>query len=331
MASGPSLGASERLRPGASFPKQMPMAMPADSLTRHWSLRLPPPWRALALLSRLDRPVGWRLLVLPCWMGLAFARQAQAFTWADVGLALAFLVGAIFARGAGCTYNDIVDRDIDAQVARTRTRPLPSGTISLKAAWGWLVAQLGVCLLVLLALPCEAGLVCLCAAPLVGAYPFMKRITWWPQAWLGLCFSWGVLVAAAARGGLNTPAVLFFCGCVLWVIAYDTLYALQDIEDDTLIGVRSTARLFGSHWKRWTLCLYALAGLLWLSATCLAGGSPFSLVALAACCLAMLAWAASMPRELSSIAALAAFKANAPIGLGVAVALALQPTVAAFL
>jgi len=322
---GLSLGALLRLRPAPDFKKDTRMSGPADSLSSHWSLKLPAPWRALALLSRLDRPIGWRLLALPCWMGLALARQGEAFDWADAGLAAAFLIGAIFARGAGCTFNDIVDRDIDAQVARTRGRPLPAGAVSLKAAWAWLAAQIGVCLLVLVALPWQAGVACLCAAPLVAAYPFMKRITWWPQAWLGLCFSWGVLVAAAARGGLDAATGLFYAGCVAWVIAYDTLYALQDLEDDALVGVRSTARLFGRRWKGWTVCLYGLAAGLWLGAAVLAGTGGLGLCALAAALGGLLLWALRLPVDLAPAAALTAFKRNAALGLAVTAALAAEP------
>ena len=297
------------------------MSPPADSLGGHWSLRLPARLRALALLSRLDRPVGWRLLLLPCLMGLGLARMGEPFRWGDLGLAGAFLVGAIAARGAGCTFNDIIDRDVDAQVARTRGRPLPAGLISLRGAWAWLAAQVLMGLLVLLALPPPAALVSLCAVPLVGAYPFMKRITWWPQAWLGLCFSWGALVAAAALGGLGLSALLLYLGCTAWVIAYDTIYALQDVEDDALVGVRSTARRFGARWKAGAGLFYALAAVFWLGAVTAAGAPWWVALGMALLGLAPLLWL----HRLEPAGALGFFRANAPFGLALAAWLALEP------
>lgn len=300
------------------------MSLPADSLARHWSLRLPHPWRTLALLSRLDRPVGWRLLVLPCWMGLALAVLERGFRLPDAQHAAAFLLGAVAARGAGCTFNDIVDRHIDAQVARTRLRPLPAGLISVRGAYAWLGVQIGLCLAVLFFIPWNAGLIALAAAPLVGAYPFMKRITWWPQAWLGLCFSWGALVGAAAGGAASVAAALLFLGCVAWVIAYDTVYALQDVEDDALVGVRSTARLFGARWRRWTSGFYLLAGLGWAGAAGSAGAPVWAVAALAAVGAAGALTVLAMPAAPEPAAALRAFRAN--VGLGAVVVAALLLT-----
>jgi 4-hydroxybenzoate polyprenyltransferase len=171
---------------------------PADALRRHWTDALPGAWKPFAQLSRLDRPIGWQLLLQPCWMGIAISRTGYGFYWPDLGYALAFLAGAIAMRGAGCTYNDILDRDIDAKVERTRLRPLPSGAVTLRAAWIWLIAQCLIGLLVLLTLPRLAQITALVAIPLVALYPLMKRITWWPQAWLGIVFSWGALVGGAA-------------------------------------------------------------------------------------------------------------------------------------
>ena len=236
-------------------------ATPLDSVPRHWVERLPGPIQGFARLSRWDRPVGWRLLFVPCLMGLALARINVGFSWPqDAIWVVAMLAGAIAMRGAGCTYNDIVDKDIDAQVARTRSRPIPAGQISVTHAWIWLGAQCVVGLIAVTQLPSAALIVAFCSIPFVAAYPFMKRVTWWPQAWLGICFSWGALVAgAAADGTVTIDTILLFIGCMAWVIAYDTIYALQDIEDDALIGVRSTARLFGKNWAIWTYGFYAVA------------------------------------------------------------------------
>jgi 4-hydroxybenzoate polyprenyltransferase len=298
----------------------------ADALARHWTDRLPAAAQPYARLSRLDRPIGWQLLALPCFMGIALAESLEGFWMEDAGLALLCLVGAIAMRGAGCTWNDILDRDIDAKVARTALRPIPSGQVSVARAGLWMAAQCGVGLLVLLALPRLAQIVALAAIPLVALYPLMKRITWWPQAWLGLCFSWGALVAVAAvHGSLTLAAFLLYAGCVAWTIAYDTIYAMQDAEDDALVGVRSTARLFGDDWRRWTLTFYVAALALWTGAAALAGaGLPAAL--------ALIAVAAGMiwpmlrridPKQPAS--ALAAFKFNALIGLAVAGAFSLAP------
>lgn len=217
-----------------------------DSEEQHWVYRAPKPLRPYLQLARYDRPVGYWLLALPGWMGLAFASLNSGFNMADIKWALLILIGAVAMRGAGCTYNDIIDRDLDAQVERTALRPIPAGTISVMQAWLWLFAQCAVGLIVLLCLPRLAQIIALCSVPLVAAYPFMKRITWWPQAWLGLTFNWAVLVAYAAKTGYVTHGViLLYVSLIFWTIFYDTIYACQDTEDDALIGVKSTARLFG--------------------------------------------------------------------------------------
>ena len=300
-------------------------AKPADALAVHWTDRLPAAAQPFARLSRLDRPIGWQLLFLPCLMGIALAETQEGFWFEDGVLALALLVGAIAMRGAGCTWNDILDRDIDARVKRTALRPIPAGQVSVRMAAGWMAAQCAVGLVVLLTLPRVAQWTALAAIPLVAAYPLMKRVTWWPQAWLGFCFSWGALVSVAAvRGTLTAQAVLLYAGCVAWTIAYDTIYALQDVEDDALVGVRSTARLFGAHWRGWTIGFYVLALCLWAGAAAAAGASLWAGVALGAVG-AVLIWP-TLERigETAPASALAAFKANAWIGLAVAGAFALQ-------
>jgi 4-hydroxybenzoate polyprenyltransferase len=208
---------------------------------------------------RLDRPVGTWLLYWPCAWGVALAGVGgrwDLFLW--------FLAGAFAMRSAGCVYNDMIDRDLDAKVERTRLRPLASGRVSLRAAW---VLTISLCLLglvVLLQIHRTAQIVALGSVALVAAYPFMKRITWWPQAWLGLVFSWGALVGwPAVTEEIAAPALLLYAGSIFWVIGYDTLYAIQDMEDDALVGVRSSARRLGARAPAAVGLFYALALLLW--------------------------------------------------------------------
>jgi 4-hydroxybenzoate polyprenyltransferase len=217
---------------------------------------LPTRIRAFALLARFDRPVGWWLLFWPCVYGLALSggllREWQLAFW--------MLAGAIAMRGAGCVYNDIVDRDLDIQVARTASRPLPSGAVSVKAAWLWLIALCGIGLIVLLQLNFNAQLLALESLLLVAAYPFMKRITWWPQLWLGLVFSWGALVGWIAVAGHAYPAMFWlYAGTICWVIGYDTIYAMQDREDDALVGIKSSALRLGENIKAGVAVFYTFA------------------------------------------------------------------------
>ncbi|HRO03455.1 MAG TPA: 4-hydroxybenzoate octaprenyltransferase, partial [Terricaulis sp.] len=300
---------------------------PADALRRHWTDQLPPAWKPFAQLSRLDRPIGWQLLLLPCLMGLAISRTGYGFFEIDFMFALAFFAGAVAMRGAGCTYNDILDRDIDAQVERTRLRPLPSGAVKLWQAWAWLGVQCLVGLAALMAFPRFAQYIALGALPLVALYPLMKQITWWPQAWLGLVFSWGALVGGAATAWpahMPWENVALYAGCILWTIAYDTIYALQDREDDALVGVRSTARLFGDQWRFWVTLFYIGALFLWAVAGALAGASTFAFVMLA--WLGVLVWL-MLNRIDESVpeSSLAAFKRNALIGIGVLIAFSAEP------
>ena len=230
-----------------------------DSEKGHWVNRSPLSMRPYLQLSRLDRPVGYWLLTLPGWIGLAFATLSHGFVVSDLKWAALILIGAIAMRGAGCTYNDIVDQDLDAQVERTAMRPLPAGTVSNKQAWIWVFAQCAVGLGVLLCLPRLAQIISLCSIPLVAAYPFMKRITWWPQLWLGLTFNWAVLVAYAAKTEtVSLPLFILYAGLIFWTVGYDTVYACQDIEDDMKIGVKSTARKFGKQVKLGTGISYSI-------------------------------------------------------------------------
>ena len=194
---------------------------------------LPAPVRPFALLARFDRPIGWWLLFWPGAWGVLLAGGLTTH-WP---LILWLLLGSIAMRGAGCVYNDIVDRDLDAQVERTRTRPLVSGVVSLKAAWVWLVTLCLMGLVVLLQLPLLAQIIALASLLPVAAYPYMKRITWWPQAWLGIVFSWAALVGwTAVTKQIQLPMILLYAGSIAWVIGYDTIYAMQDREDDALLG-----------------------------------------------------------------------------------------------
>jgi 4-hydroxybenzoate polyprenyltransferase len=238
-------------------------AAPADAARDSWVNHAPRAIRPYLQLSRFDRPIGFWLLGLPCMIGIAYARIGHGFDNHDAVLVALFALGAIAMRGAGCTYNDILDRKIDAQVARTALRPLASGAATLKAAWIWLLIQCLVGLGVLLTLPTFAQLVALGSIPLVALYPLMKRITWWPQLWLGLTFNWGVLVAIATlKGGFATADYILYAALVFWTLGYDTIYAIQDREDDALIGVRSTARRFGAHVRAAIMLIYAIcAGL----------------------------------------------------------------------
>jgi 4-hydroxybenzoate polyprenyltransferase len=228
-----------------------------DSERRGLIGALPERLRPFASLMRLDRPIGTWLLYWPCAWSVALAG-----VWGRWELFVWLLLGAFVMRSAGCVYNDIVDRDLDRAVERTRLRPLASGRVLLQAAW---VLAAGLCLvglIVLLQLPLPAQLIALGSLLLVAAYPFMKRITWWPQAWLGLVFSWGALVGwPAVTGELERPAVLLWLGSIAWVVGYDTLYAIQDKEDDALVGVKSSARRLG-RWAPLGVGLFYLLALL---------------------------------------------------------------------
>jgi 4-hydroxybenzoate polyprenyltransferase len=233
----------------------------ADAPKGNWVDRYAPAWtRPYLRLSRADRPIGGWLLLWPCWWSAALAAVALGRAGPNLVHLVLFLIGAFAMRGAGCTYNDIVDRDIDASVERTRSRPLPSGQIGLFGAATWLVIQALIGLAVLLQFNLFAIGLGLASLVVVAAYPFMKRFTSWPQAVLGLAFSWGALMGwAAAFGDLGLAPVLLYAGSIAWVIGYDTIYACQDREDDAIIGVRSTARLFGGHVRLAVAGFYAAA------------------------------------------------------------------------
>ena len=238
-----------------------------DAATTNWVDRYAPaalrPWLRL---GRFDRPTGIWLLMLPGWQGIALA-EAMAGRAPDAILMLKVFLGAALMRAAGCAYNDIVDREIDAKVARTAGRPIPSGQISVKQAWAFLVGCALVSLIILLTLPTLAIGLGVGSLGFVAAYPFMKRITWWPQAWLGLTFNWGALLGfAAATGHLGWPALLLYASGVFWTLGYDTIYAVQDLEDDALAGVKSSALRLGAAAPKAVLGFYVTAFVLALTA-----------------------------------------------------------------
>ena len=247
---------------GHSHPMTAADEIVPDSERRGFIGALPPRLRPYASLMRLDRPIGTWLLYWPCAWSVALAGvdgRWDLFLW--------LFLGAFAMRSAGCVYNDIVDRDLDRQVERTRLRPLASERVSLRSAWMLIALLCAIGLIVLARLNTTTAVISLVSVAPVAAYPFMKRITWWPQAWLGLVFSWGALVGwPAVRGTLDLPAVLLWFGSIAWVVGYDTLYAIQDIEDDALVGVKSSARRLGDKAPQGVALFYLLAIALWGSA-----------------------------------------------------------------
>jgi 4-hydroxybenzoate polyprenyltransferase len=256
----------------------------ADRVRGHWADRLLPlSLRPYARLARLERPIGWWLLLWPCWWSSALAADVAGWRYPNFWHLILFLIGAVAMRGAGCTYNDIVDRDLDASVARTRSRPIPSGAVTVAQAVAFLVLQALIGLVALLQFNRFTVLLGFASLLVVAVYPFMKRVTDWPQAILGFAFSWGALMGwAAVFGSLDAAPVLLYFGGVLWTIGYDTIYAHQDKEDDALIGVRSTARLFGARTRPLLVLFYAGATTLFAAAWWFAGVGPLAWLGLAA-------------------------------------------------
>jgi len=255
----------------------------ADAPRGNWVDRvLPARARPYARLARLDRPIGWWLLLWPCWWSSALATNYVEAPVPVLPHLLLFLVGAIVMRGAGCTYNDIVDRKIDAAVARTRSRPIPSGQVSVAGALVFMIVLALIGLVVLLQFDPFTILLGIASLGTIVIYPFLKRFTNWPQIGLGISFSWGALMGwSALFGDVDLPAIILYLGCIFWVIGYDTIYALQDKEDDTLAGVRSTARLFGRRAKRLIAVSYAAATLLFAVSFWLADTDIIAFVGLA--------------------------------------------------
>jgi len=293
-----------------------------DIDNQHWSLRYLPPWaRPYGRLARWDRPIGIWLLLFPCWWSVALAAAPH---WDNmVGWMALFAVGALAMRGAGCTWNDIVDRKVDARVERTRGRPLPSGEVKLHQALIWMALQSLVGVAILFKFNKFAGGVALASLLLVAIYPTMKRLTSWPQVVLGLAFNWGALVGyAALTGTLSWAALALYAGGVAWTMVYDTIYAMQDQRDDAVIGVRSTARRFAGAPRRWLslFAVLALAG--WALAGYLANLSPLYGAVLLIIALHF-GWQIAFLKPNDQADCLAKFKANAHVGILLTVAVIL--------
>jgi 4-hydroxybenzoate polyprenyltransferase len=284
--------------------------------TGNWVDTHAPSWsRPYLRLARFDRPIGSWLLLLPCWWSAALAAGVARDT-SRLPLTIAlFFVGAFVMRGAGCTWNDITDRDLDAKVERTRSRPIPAGQVSVPQAFAFLVAQALIGLAVLLQFNRVAVMTGIASLAIVAVYPFMKRITWWPQIVLGLAFSWGALMGfAVTLGRLEATALVLYLGSIAWVIGYDTIYAHQDAEDDALIGIKSTALLFGARTPQALMLFYALAVVLIGVALMLAGAGVAAWLGLAAFA-AHLIWQIWRLKVSDPALCLRIFKSNRDAGL----------------
>ncbi len=295
----------------------------ADSNSRNWVDTFAPVWsRPYMRLARYDRPIGTWLLLIPCWWSLALALIAgHEHVGSMIWLFILFAIGAIAMRGAGCTFNDIVDRKYDAAVARTRSRPLPSGQVSLTAAIVFLSLQCLTGLLVLLQLNNFTILLAVSSLGLVAIYPFMKRITYWPQAVLGLTFNWGALVGwSAVTGSLSLAPLLLYAAAICWTIGYDTIYAHQDRHDDALLGLKSTALKFGDKTQKWLCLFYGLAFVLLGLAGVSAGAGAVFLTGLLAAG-AHLGWQIKSLKIDDSTTCLRLFRSNRNFGLIILAAL----------
>jgi 4-hydroxybenzoate polyprenyltransferase len=284
---------------------------PSDILHDDWVTRfLPVRIQAYARLARLDRPIGTWLLLFPGWWGIALAAKG----WPAPILLLLFAIGAVVMRGAGCTLNDIADRHYDGQVARTRLRPLPSGAVSVRQALIFLGLQLGLGAAILLSLNRTTMVLGCAVLGLIGTYPFMKRITYWPQVFLGLNFNWGALIGwTAVTGALAPPSLLLYVGGVFWTIGYDTIYAHQDKGDDVRIGVKSSAIALGGRTRPWLFIFYGIALIAWGAAALAAGLGPLFWVGLAAAA-AQLVWQAARVLTEDPADCLRKFRSNRIIG-----------------
>lgn len=295
----------------------------ADATGNWVDLRAPAAFRPYLRLARLDRPIGSWLLLMPCWWSVGLTGLAMDRSPSGWHIVL-FLIGAFAMRGAGCTWNDLVDRDLDGKVERTRSRPIPSGQVTAKQAAVFMVAQALVGLAVLLQFNRFTILTGLASLLVVAIYPFMKRITNMPQFVLGLAFSWGGLMGwSAVFGRLDPPAYLIYAAAIAWTVGYDTIYAMQDLEDDVIAGIRSSARYFGDHTREAVALCFALAVLLTGTAIWLVGGGP-------AAWLGFAAFALHLGRQVTRISgasapeALRIFRSNRDAGLLLAAGLALD-------
>ncbi len=287
-----------------------------DAVRGHWAERwAPPSLKPYLRLARIERPIGWWLLLLPCWWSAALAALHAGQPWPDPLHCILFLIGAVAMRGAGCTYNDIVDRDLDTRVERTRQRPLPSGQITLKGALAFLALQGLVGFVVLLQFNGFAIATGFASLGIVALYPFMKRFFWMPQIVLGLAFAWGALMGwAAAFGSLGGAAILLYLASIAWVVGYDTIYALQDIEDDEIAGIRSSARYFGARVRLGVAACYGAAVLLIALSLVLADASPIAFTGLALFA-GHLTWQVLRVDRTDGVGALRLFRSNRDAGL----------------
>jgi 4-hydroxybenzoate polyprenyltransferase len=304
---------------GATRPGSLPDARPTSLI-----LRLTPDFALpYVQLARLDRPIGWQLLLAPCWEATALAGDA-AHRGPNLSHLALFFVGAIAMRGAGCTYNDILDRKLDAGVERTKGRPLPSGRVSVRAAAVFLVAEALVGLAVLLSFNAFSIGLGLASLAIVAIYPLMKRITSWPQAVLGLAFSWGALMGwAATYGTLGLPAVLLYAAAFCWTIGYDTIYALQDTRDDAIVGIKSTARLFGAQARLGVGLFYLLTAILTQAALLSIGAGYVAEIGWLGFA-AHLLWQLAQVEGASPATALRLFRSNRDAGLILFAGIALE-------
>ena len=291
------------------------VARVADA-TGNWVDTRAPIWsRPYLRLARLDRPIGSWLLLLPCWWSAALASALARDVSRLPMIIVLFLVGAFVMRGAGCTWNDITDRDLDAKVERTQSRPIPAGQVGVPQAILFLAAQALIGLAVLLQFNRFAIATGIASLAIVAVYPFMKRITWWPQVVLGLAFSWGALMGSAViLGEIGAPAIFLYAGSIAWVIGYDTIYAHQDAEDDALIGVKSTARLFGAQTHRALVVFYSLAVILIGVALALSATGVWGWIGLAAFAV-HLGWQIARLKIDDPALCLRVFKSNRDAGL----------------
>jgi 4-hydroxybenzoate polyprenyltransferase len=294
----------------------------SDAATRvadasgNWVDTRAPRWsRPYLRLSRLDRPIGSWLLLMPCWWSAALAAGVAHSLGQLPRIIVLFFIGAFVMRGAGCTWNDITDRDLDARVERTRSRPIPAGQVSVRQATVFLIVQALIGLVVLLQFNRFAVVTGIASLVIVAIYPFMKRITWWPQIVLGLAFSWGALMGfAVTLGQIDAAALALYAGSIAWVIGYDTIYAHQDTEDDALIGIKSTARLFGARTAQALRVFYGLAVVLIGVALALAGAGFAAWVGLVAFA-GHLVWQISRLQIGDPAGCLRIFKSNRDAGL----------------
>jgi 4-hydroxybenzoate polyprenyltransferase len=305
-----------------------PAHAPVADSTGNWVDTYAPFWAQPYLrLMRADRPIGSWLLLLPCWWATALAAIASGARWPDPLLLALFGAGAVIMRGAGCTWNDIIDREVDAKVARTRSRPIPSGQVTVARAFAFAIALSLIGLFILLQFNWFAIGVGVASLVVVALYPFAKRVTFWPQFVLGLAFSWGALMGwAAVFGRLDTPAFILYAGSILWVIGYDTIYAHQDREDDAAIGVRSTARLFGFETRTALLILYGGATALITAAVFISGGGILALLGVLAFAL-HLVWQIRTLDVNDAARCLMQFRSNRDAGLLLFAGLALDSIV----